>query len=209
MGGWIASCVSLPYYRSTRYCCTAVVLLYCCCTGLWVGRSFRSCRVLLSWGCCRVSTRVRAFFLFLFLPVRIPAPRWHSSAYHYLVVNINTINTTERIHSQIIMVNPAVALNIMHVYTLIFHPKVVFYCGTEWYRFYGMGVLYCYRRFLTVICLIIPPSSSRPARHAGGAREVFDGGLPCCSVCVFAFNYFSSRFSWLHSQAVQRCGIVF
>ena len=107
------------------------------------------------------------------------------------------------------MVNPAVALNIMHVYTLIFHPKVVFYCGTEWYRFYGMGVLYCYRRFLTVICLIIPPSSSRPARHAGGAREVFDGGLPCCSVCVFAFNYFSSRFSWLHSQAVQRCGIVF
>ena len=38
-------------------------------------------------------------------------------------------------------------------------------------------------------------------RHAGGKREVFDGGLPYIRVCV-SFNYFSSRFSWLHSQAV-------
>ena len=35
-------------------------------------------------------------------------------------------------------------------------------------------------RFLTVVCLIIAP--------------------------VFSFNRFSSRFSWLHSLAVQRCG---
>ena len=27
--------------------------------------------------------------------------------------------------------------------------------------------------------------SSRPSRHAGGPREVFDGGLPYHSACVF------------------------
>ena len=34
------------------------------------------------------------------------------------------------------------------------------------------------------------------------------GGLHYYSVCVF-FNYFSSRFSWLHSQAGERCGSGF
>ena len=47
-----------------------------------------------------------------------------------------------------------------------------------------------------------------PPGHAGGTREVFDGGLPYYRVCV-PFNYFSSRFSSLHSQAVQRCGSGF
>ena len=64
-------------------------------------------------------------------------------------------------------------------------------------------------------------------RHAGGSREVFDGRLSYHSaffvspprhaggtrefLWCFALisrlrflNYFSSRFSWLHSQAVQR-----
>ena len=39
-------------------------------------------------------------------------------------------------------------------------------------------------------------------------REVFDDGLPYYSVCV-SFNYFCSRYSWLHSLAVQRCGSGF
>ena len=60
-------------------------------------------------------------------------------------------------------------------------------------------------KFLTVVCLIIAPSSSRSPRHAGSMREVFGGGLPYYSVCV-SFNEFSLRFSCLHSQAVQRCG---
>ena len=34
-------------------------------------------------------------------------------------------------------------------------------------------------------------------RHVGGSRGGFDVGLPYYSVCV-SFNYFSSRFSWLH-----------
>ena len=68
VGGWIASWVSLLYYNT--YCCTAVVqgcgwvdrfvpvvLLSCLHTGSWV-------------------------FLFLFLPPRILAPRWHRSACH-------------------------------------------------------------------------------------------------------------------------------
>ena len=54
-------------------------------------------------------------------------------------------------------------------------------------------------------CFNLPFFLSPPPRHAGGSREVFDGGLLHCSVCV-PFNYFSSRFSWLHSQDVQRCG---
>ena len=77
VGGSLRGC-----HCCTTYCCTVVVLLYCCFTGLWVGISFRSCRVLLSWGCCLVFTRVCGFFFFLFLPLRIPAPRWHSSGYH-------------------------------------------------------------------------------------------------------------------------------
>ena len=63
-------------------------------------------------------------------------------------------------------------------------------------------------RLFTVVCLIIAPSSSRPPRHAGGTREVFDCGLPYYGACV-SFNYSSSRFSWLHSEAVQRCGSGF
>ena len=77
VGGSLRGC-----HCCTTYCCTVVVLLYCCFTGLWVGISFRSCRVLLSWGSCLVFTRVCGFFFFLFLPLRIPAPRWHSSGYH-------------------------------------------------------------------------------------------------------------------------------
>ena len=50
--------------------------------------------------------------------------------------------------------------------------------------------------------------SSRPPRQAGGTREVLDGDLLYCSVCV-PFNYSSSRFFGLHSQAVQRCGSRF
>ena len=47
-----------------------------------------------------------------------------------------------------------------------------------------------------------------PPRHTGGARQVLTGGLPYSSICV-SVNSFSSRFSWLHSQAVQRCGSGF
>ena len=56
------------------------------------------------------------------------------------------------------------------------------------------GTALASREFLTVVCLIIEPFSSRPPRHAGDTREGIDGGLPYCSVCV-SFNYFSSRFS--------------
>ena len=63
-------------------------------------------------------------------------------------------------------------------------------------------------RFLTVVCLFIAFFSSRPLRHAGGTREVLDGDLPYYSVYV-SFNYFSSRLSRLHSQAVQMCGSGF
>ena len=63
-------------------------------------------------------------------------------------------------------------------------------------------------RFLTVVCFVIAPFSSRPPHHAGGTREIFDGGLPYYSVCV-SFNYFSSCFPWLHIQAVLRCGSGF
>ena len=64
VGGWIASWVSMLYYVLLS---TAVVLPYCCCTGLWVGRSVISCRVLLScvhtgWWVC----------LFLFLTIYRP-----------------------------------------------------------------------------------------------------------------------------------------
>ena len=41
-----------------------------------------------------------------------------------------------------------------------------------------------------MVCLIIAPFLSRPDRHAGDTREVFDGGLPYYSVCV-SFNYFA------------------
>ena len=63
-------------------------------------------------------------------------------------------------------------------------------------------------RFLTVIFLIMSLFSSRPSLNAGGTREGFDGGLPYYSVCV-SFNYFSLRFSWLHSQAVRGVGVGF
>ena len=63
MSSWVSGSLR-GCHCCTTYCCTDVVLLYCCCTGLWVGRSFRSCRVSMSWGRCRVSTRVRGFFFF-------------------------------------------------------------------------------------------------------------------------------------------------
>ena len=63
-------------------------------------------------------------------------------------------------------------------------------------------------RFLTAVCLIIAPFSSRPHHHAGGTREVFGGGLPYCSACILLqLLYF--EFSWLHSLVVQRCGSGF
>ena len=72
-----------------------------------------------------------------------------------------------------------------------------------------------------------------PLRHADGTREGFDGGLSChsaffispppphwryaagltggspCYNVFVSFNCLSSRFSWLHSQAIQRYGIGF
>ena len=63
-------------------------------------------------------------------------------------------------------------------------------------------------RFLTVVCLFIAFFSSRPLRHAGGTREVFEGGLPYCSVCV-SFNYFSSRFPGFIAKAFRGVGVGF
>ena len=64
-------------------------------------------------------------------------------------------------------------------------------------------------RVLTVDCLAIAPFSSRPPHATLAVRGRFlTGGLPYCSVCV-SFNCYSSRFPWLHSQAVQRCGSGF
>ena len=45
-------------------------------------------------------------------------------------------------------------------------------------------------RFLTVVRLIIAPLFVSPPRHAGGTREVFDGGLRYYSDCVFCFVFF-------------------
>ena len=61
-GGWITSWVSLLYYV-LRYCCTSS-------TGLWVGRSVRSCRVLLS--CVHP---VSWFFYFFFFFLSLCRPR--------------------------------------------------------------------------------------------------------------------------------------
>ena len=60
------------------------------------------------------------------------------------------------------------------------------------------------------LCLqrVTSQMASSPPRHASGTREVFYGGLPYYRFCV-SFNCCSSRFSWLHSQAVQRCGSGF
>ena len=74
VGGWIASWVSLLYY----------VLLYCCRTGLWVGRLIRSCRVLLS--CVHTGS-----WVFVLFSPAIPAPCWHSSAHHSSNINSNTV----------------------------------------------------------------------------------------------------------------------
>ena len=61
--------------------CCAVLLLYyvlllcCCCTG-WLGGSVRGC----------VHGFVFFFFLCNFFSPAIPAPRWHRSAYHWLIL---------------------------------------------------------------------------------------------------------------------------
>ena len=69
------------------------------------------------------------------------------------------------------------------------------------------ATLVVHGRLFTVVCLIISPSSSRPSRHAGGTREVFEGGLPYyIKQCLRFLRFLSSRFSWLHSQAIQTCG---
>ena len=62
-------------------------------------------------------------------------------------------------------------------------------------------------RVLAVVCLAIALFVSPPATLAVRGRFL-TGGLPYYSVCV-SFSYFSSRFSWLHNQAVQRCGSGF
>ena len=47
-----------------------------------------------------------------------------------------------------------------------------------------------------------------PPRHAGGPREVLT--VVCLMIApAFSFNCISSRFSWLHSLAVQGCGSGF
>ena len=52
-------------------------------------------------------------------------------------------------------------------------------------------------RFLPVVYLVITPFSSRSPRHAGGTREVFDGGLPhygvLCLVQIVLFVFFLAR----------------
>ena len=65
VGGWIALGVLLLYYVQL-YCC-GTALDYCCCTGLWAGRSVLPCRVLLS--CVHTGSWV---FLFPFLPLYRP-----------------------------------------------------------------------------------------------------------------------------------------
>ena len=63
-------------------------------------------------------------------------------------------------------------------------------------------------RVLTVVCYVIAPFSSRPPATLAVRGRFLTGGLPNYSVCV-SFDYFSSRFTRLHSQAVQRCGSGF
>ena len=63
-------------------------------------------------------------------------------------------------------------------------------------------------RVLPVVCLAIAPFSSPPPATLAVRGRFLTGGLPYYSDCV-SFNYFSSRFSWLHSAAVQRCGSGF
>ena len=63
-------------------------------------------------------------------------------------------------------------------------------------------------RALTVVCLAITPFVSRPPATLAVRGRFLTCDLPYYCVCV-SFNYFSSRFSWLHSLAVQRCGSGF
>ena len=73
MGGLLRGC-----HCCTTYCCTAVRAVQGC---GWVDRFVPVVC------CCRVSTRVRGLF-FVFFSHAIPAPRWHSSAYHLKEVYI-------------------------------------------------------------------------------------------------------------------------
>ena len=59
-----------------------------------------------------------------------------------------------------------------------------------------------------VVCLIIAPSSSRTPSHAGDTRQVFYGGLPCCSVCV-SFNYFLRVFPGFIAKPLRGMGVGF
>ena len=66
-------------------------------------------------------------------------------------------------------------------------------------------------RFLTLVSLIIAPafsfnrlSSSRPPRPRWRSARVFLAVVCLIIAPAFSFNCFSSRFSWLHSLAVQR-----
>ena len=49
------------------------------------------------------------------------------------------------------------------------------------------------------------PEHLRPPATLAVRGRFLTGGMPYINVCV-SFNYFTSRFSWLHCQAVQRCG---
>ena len=74
VGSWVVGC----FFSAA---CCAVLLLYyvlllcCCCTG-WLGGSVRGC----------VHGFVFFFFLCNFFSPAIPAPRWHRSAYHWLIL---------------------------------------------------------------------------------------------------------------------------
>ena len=60
-------------------------------------------------------------------------------------------------------------------------------------------------RVLAVVCLAIAPLSSRPPRHAGGTRQVYDWWFALLECLRFLPLHFFAFF-WLHSQAVQRFG---
>ena len=60
----------------------------------------------------------------------------------------------------------------------------------------------------SVVWLAIAPFSSRSLATPAVRGRVLTGGSSYYSDCV-SFNYVSSRFSCLRSQAVQRCGSGF
>ena len=78
LGGFHEHCAGFARAIKFRVSCPGEFKICRCGTGLWVGGSVRSCGVLL-W-CVHTDSWV-IIFSFFFSPA-IPAPRWHSSAYH-------------------------------------------------------------------------------------------------------------------------------